>query len=302
MEHVLKIEHLGKTYGSQRALNDINLEINKGDIYGLVGRNGAGKTTLMKVITTLIRQSEGTVFLFGESLNGDYNNALSRSASIIESPTCYENLSAFDNLKYYCTLRGIKDATVIQETLEFVGLADVGKKKVKHFSLGMTQRLGLAIALIANPDFLILDEPINGLDPIAIMEFRDLLHRINTDYNTTILISSHILTELYQVSNRFGFIHNGTMIEQLTKDELDTACQDCLVVTTDHVSALAVLLDEARYNFKLFEKNVIRIYGNIDPAYINKLAYEHNLNILALYRESDNLEEYFKNLIQEVTQ
>lgn len=299
MENILSITNLSKRYGDYKALQDVSLDIQKGDVYGLIGRNGAGKTTLMKIITRLINASDGIVELFGETMKDNYSLALSRTASIIETPACYDTMSAYNNLKYYCRLRGIKDESVIDETLEFVGLTHAKHKKAKHYSLGMRQRLGLAIALISNPDFLILDEPINGLDPIAIIEFRDLINRINTNFNTTILISSHILTELYQVSNRFGFINNGEIIKEISKEELDIQCQDGLVIQSKDIEKIAILLDKQGINFSVISHSELKVYDDITASQVNKLIYENGLNLDSIRVETDNLEDYFKSLIKE---
>lgn len=298
METILEVKGLNKKYKHERALDNVSLKINKGDIYGLVGRNGAGKTTLMKVITTLIKQDSGTVVLFNSTNKSEYQKSLTRTASIIESPVCYENLTAKENLIYYCKLRGIKDQSEIENILSFVGLSHTGKKKVKDYSLGMRQRMGLAIALISNPDFIILDEPINGLDPIAIIEFRELIEKINHELNTTILISSHILSELYQVSNRFGFIHEGRILEEITKTDLDDKNKECIIIKSEYPKELTSILDKENYKFKLFDRNTIRVYDDVKVSKLNKLIVNYDIEVESIYKESSNLEDYFKNLIE----
>ena len=197
--------------------------------------------------------------------------------------------------------KGIQDYSVIDEALQFVNLTNTGKKKFKQFSLGMKQRLGLAMALLNNPDFLILDEPINGLDPIAIIEFREILERINRDKNTTILISSHILSELYQVSNRFGFIHNGEIIEEITKKELDDKCSSTIVIETPQIEALSVLLEKLQLQFKVISNKKLQLKGNtIVVADLNHHIFESGIRIDEIRRQDENLEEYYTNLLAKV--
>ena len=297
-EIILELKDVTKMFGKDKVLNRVNLTIFKGDIYGLIGRNGAGKTTLMKIITDLTRKTSGEIFLLS---NRSYIKNLERVGAIIESPVAYVNLSAYQNLKILCMQKGIQDYAVIDEALEFVNLTNTGKKKFKQFSLGMKQRLGLAMALLNNPDFLILDEPINGLDPIAIIEFREILERINREKNTTILISSHILSELYQVSNRFGFIHNGEIIEEITKKELDDKCSSTIVIETTQIEQLSVLLEKLQVNFKVINDKQVQLKGNtINVANLNQQMFESGIRIDEIRRNDENLEEYYTNLLLKV--
>ena len=297
-EIILELKDVTKMFGKDVVLNRVNLTIFKGDIYGLIGRNGAGKTTLMKIITDLTRKTSGEIFLLS---NRSYIKNLERVGAIIESPVAYVNLSAYQNLKILCMQKGIQDYAVIDEALEFVNLTNTGKKKFKQFSLGMKQRLGLAMALLNNPDFLILDEPINGLDPIAIIEFREILERINREKNTTILISSHILSELYQVSNRFGFIHNGEIIEEITKKELDDKCSSTIVIETTQIEQLSVLLEKLQVNFKVINDKQVQLKGNtINVANLNQQMFESGIRIDEIRRNDENLEEYYTNLLLKV--
>jgi len=299
MENVLEITNLSKKFKQQTVLNNINLSIKKGDIYGLIGRNGAGKTTLLKIITSLSQQTSGSIQLFGSSNHTEFINSLKRTGSVIETPVAYDNLSATENLIYYSKLRGVVDKKDIEETLQLVDLADVGKKKFKHFSLGMKQKLGIAIALLSKPDFLILDEPINGLDPIAIVEFRDLLKKLNTELNITILISSHILTELYHVANRFGILNNGQIVEEISKDEFENMSQNmiCLnVKNTDEV--IPILHQQLIYDFKVISSSEINIYEpTIEVSeLITSLTHEH-IKIDGIYKTGVDLENHFKSLV-----
>ena len=297
-EIILELKDVSKKFGRNQVLDRVNLTIRKGDIYGLIGRNGAGKTTLMKIITDLIRVTSGEIFLLS---NRTYHKNLERVGAIIENPVAYLNLSAYQNLKILCMQKGIHDFSVIEEALHFVNLTDTGKKKFKNFSLGMKQRLGLAMALLNNPDFLILDEPINGLDPIAIIEFREILERINREKNTTILISSHILSELYQVSNRFGFIHNGKLIEEITKKELDEKCSSTVIIKTNQIDELSVLLEKMQLQFKIPTDKQAQIKDNtIDVAALNQRIFESGILIDEIRRNDENLEEYYTNLVMKV--
>lgn len=230
---------MSKRYGQQLALDNVNLTIQKGEIYGLIGKNGAGKTTLIKVITKLIQPSQGSVSVFGSSTQSEWTHALKRVGSVIETPVALNHLTARQNLHYYCKARHVPNADkVIDESLTLVGLTNTGKKKFRGFSLGMKQRLGIAIALIVKPDFLILDEPINGLDPVAIKEFRHMIKKLNEEHDMTVIISSHILSELYQVATKFGIIENGRIIKEISKADFDTQSEDYIVLKTSHINML----------------------------------------------------------------
>ena len=219
MSYILKTEKLTKTFKKQIAVNKLNITVNKGDIYGLVGRNGAGKTTFMKMIVGLLKPTSGKIELLGS------NNLLKQRQKIgcvIEMPALYPNITAQQNLTIQSMLVGNDDQEEIKRILELVGLKEVGKKKVKNFSLGMKQRLGIGIALIGNPEFLILDEPINGLDPIGVKEVRNLILKLNKNDGITILISSHILSELFKIANVFGIINKGELVTEIQKKDLDS--------------------------------------------------------------------------------
>lgn len=299
MENILELKNLSKSFKQYNVLHDIDLTIKKGDIYGLIGKNGAGKTTLLKIITSLSKQSSGTIQLFESNTHKDFINSLKRTGSVIETPVAYDNLSAKENLIYYSKLRGIVDEKDIEYTLKLVDLSDVGKKKFKHFSLGMKQKLGIAIALLSKPDFLILDEPINGLDPIAIVEFRELLKKLNTELNITILISSHILTELYHVANRFGILNNGTLVEEITKEEFEKMSQTMITLqVTDTTKVTPILHEHSIYNFKIISSSVINIY---EPATsvseLMPILMNEKIAINGIYKTGIDLENHFKALV-----
>lgn len=299
MENVLTLNNISKKFKHYQALENVDLTIKKGDIYGLIGRNGAGKTTLLKIVTSLSKQTNGTIQLFGSSNHQEFIRSLERTGSVIETPVAYDNLSAKENLEYYSKLRGVVNQTDVDKVLELVDLADVGKKKAKNFSLGMKQKLGIAIALLSNPDFLILDEPINGLDPIAIVEFRELLKKLNREYNITILISSHILTELYQVANRFGILNEGRLIEEITKEEFEQMSRNmiCLEVeNTDEVSQ--ILEDIVGLDFKVISSTEVNIYEpTIEVSELIALLVPKGIKINGIYKTGVDLENHFKALI-----
>ena len=301
-EVVLKTNNLTKQYNKNVVLDNVNITIKKGDIYGLIGRNGAGKTTLMKIITTLASPTSGTFELFNTcSENDELFDNKKRVGSLIEYPAFYLNLSAYDNLKYYTIQRGIVDKNQINKVLELVNLTGTGKKKVKTFSLGMKQRLGTALAILNSPDFVILDEPINGLDPIGISELRDTFKKLS-DNRITLLISSHILSELYLLANEFGFLENGKLIKELSKEELDLECSKCLVIKTDDSKKVSVLLEKElnTNNYKVINNEEIRVYDYTDDSdKVSDVLVNNKIKIKGFYESGISLEEYFKEIIKE---
>lgn len=301
-EVVLKTNNLTKQYNKNVVLDNVNITIKKGDIYGLIGHNGAGKTTLMKTITTLASPTSGTFELFNTcSENDELFDNKKRVGSLIEYPAFYPNLSAYDNLKYYTIQRGIVDKNQINKVLELVNLTGTGKKKVKTFSLGMKQRLGIALAILNSPDFVILDEPINGLDPIGISELRDTFKKLS-DNGITLLISSHILSELYLLANEFGFLENGKLIKELSKEELDLECSKCLVIKTDDSKKVSVLLEKElnTNNYKVINNEEIRVYDYTDDSdKVSDVLVNNKIKIKGFYESGISLEEYFKEIIKE---
>lgn len=301
-EVVLKTNNLTKQYNKNVVLDNVNITIKKGDIYGLIGRNGAGKTTLMKIITTLASPTSGTFELFNTcSENDELFDNKKRVGSLIEYPAFYPNLSAYDNLKYYTIQRGIVDKNQINKVLELVNLTGTGKKKVKTFSLGMKQRLGIALAILNSPDFVILDEPINGLDPIDISELRNTFKKLS-DNGITLLISSHILSELYLLANEFGFLENGKLIKELSKEELDLECSKCLVIKTDDSKKVSVLLEKElnTNNYKVINNEEIRVYDYTDDSdKVSDVLVNNKIKIKGFYESGISLEEYFKEIIKE---
>lgn len=298
---ILKTNNLTKKYKDFTALNNANITINKGDIYGLIGRNGAGKTTLMKVITTLTNKTSGEFYLFDKD-DSDLTETKRRIGCLIENPAFFENLTAYQNLKYYAIQKGIIDYSQIDKVLDLVKLSDSKNKKFKTFSLGMKQRLGIAFAMLDNPDFVILDEPINGLDPIGISELRETLKKLNEESNITMLISSHILSELYLLANRFCFIEKGKIIKELSKEELDVECSRAIVIKTNNVKETCLILEKElnTTNYKVIDKHEIRLYDYLDNSgKVNKVLAQNDIDVISIYESGISLEEYFKSIVKE---
>lgn len=300
MTAVLKLDQVSKKFGQQTVLNDVNLTVERGDIYGLIGRNGAGKTTLLKTIIKLIQPTKGVITLFGETKGTTYIHQLRRTGSIIETPVAIDQLTARQNLIYYSKIHGVVDLASVDETLQFVGLDKTGKKKFKDFSLGMKQKMGLAIALLNQPDLLILDEPINGLDPIAIVEFRELLLKLNQTQQMTILISSHILEELYQLATRFGILNDGRIVKEITKQEFEQQSREFIKLEVDDTGlATNVLRQMGCTNFKVVNDQQVNIYQlDIANSAIAASLIAAHVQLTTITREGLNLEQYFKQLIE----
>lgn len=297
---VLKTRNLSKKYHSHIAVDNANLEIKQGDIFGLVGKNGAGKTTLLRMITGLTMPTNGEIELFSETSEEGLNKSRMRTGSIIETPSFFPYLSARKNLEYYRIQRGIPENNIVEDALKLVGLENTGNKKFKNFSLGMKQRLGLAHAVMASPDLLILDEPINGLDPMGIVEFRDILLKLNRERNITIIISSHILSELAQLATSFGFIHDGRFIEHISSKELKEKCKSSISVKVDSTEKASAII-ETQLDCKRYEvlnNNEIRIYEYIDkPEVVSQVLVENGVMLYSLNQIGANLENYFIDLI-----
>lgn len=291
-ENVVVINNLCKTYKDTKAVAHVNMTIKKGDIYGFIGRNGAGKSTTLKMIVGLIFPTSGQIKLFGESRNKFTDR---RIGSLIENPGLYPNLSAYDNMELKAIALGLKDKEKIIELLNLVKLDYKSKKIVKKFSLGMKQRLAIALALLGNPDLLILDEPINGLDPEGIRQIREVIQYLNENKKMTIIISSHILGELSKIATRYGIIRDGQMIEEISAKELDQKCRDYLLLKVEQVEKVIPLLenDLGIYDYIVHENNEIRIYDNIESSKINLVLTKHNIKINQIYYQKQDLESYF---------
>lgn len=298
MEYILKTEKLTKIYGGVKAVNEVSMSVRKGDIYGFIGKNGAGKTTFMKMISGLAAPTAGSMELFGKS---DLEQARKRIGTLIENPGVYPNITAEENLEIVRRNLGIPERAATREMLEFVGLDSAGKKKVKNFSMGMKQRLGLAVSLIRNPDFLVLDEPINGLDPAGIKEVRELLLKLNREKQITILISSHILGELSKVATRYGIIRDGVLMEEFGAKELEERCRKCQKITVNDVGLAASILEKklSISNYDVLEGNVLRIFERIeDAAQINRDLITGGVEITESCLSGLDLEGYFMDLLE----
>lgn len=300
MNLILQTNLLTKNYKKQKALDEVSLTIKKGEIYGLIGRNGAGKTTLLKIITKMTFPSSGEIQILGSTTSKEWTKALLRTGAVIETPVAYDNLTARQNLIYYCKLRGISNAKErIHEVLDLVDLKNTGKKKFKEFSLGMKQKLGIAIAILSQPEFLVLDEPINGLDPIAIADFRKFIQRLNLERQMTIIISSHILSELYAVATQFGIINDGKLIKEITKKEFDELSEGYIILKTPQVVQSSKLLEEkTNFNIKIVDSNEINIFE--DQHRINEITsvlIKNNITVDGIHFYRQDLENYFTNLI-----
>lgn len=297
---VLRTNGLSKRYHNSLAVDNANMIINQGDIYGLVGKNGAGKTTLIRMICGLSMPTSGEIELFNETSVDGLNKTRMRTGCIVETPSFFPYLSAGKNLEYYRIQRGIPGKDCIKEALRIVNLNDTGRKKFKNFSLGMKQRLGLALAIMASPDLLVLDEPINGLDPTGIVEFREILLRLNREKNTTIIISSHILSELSQLATRYGFINNGRFVEQISAKELDEKCRSCILIKVNNTEKASVVIEKQLgcTKYEVINNNQIRLYELIDtPEIVAEALVKNGVMLSAIGQVGANLENYFIDLI-----
>ena len=296
---VLKTHNLTKRYGKTVAVDNVSLTVEKGDIFGLIGQNGAGKTTLMRLVTALTHPDSGSIELFGKTDADDLDTSRKRLGSVIETPALYPNLTALENLEYYRIQRGIPDKTIGTKLLEQVDLTDTGKKKYRNFSMGMKQRLGLALALLSSPDFLILDEPTNGLDPTGIIEVRDLMTRLN-EQGITLLVSSHILTELAQIATKYAIIHQGKLIREFSQEELRLECKRALAVKIDDAAKATAILETGLNirDYKQVSANELRIYEYLDdPAEVTFKLVQGGVRVASLYDVGDSLEEYYAKII-----
>ncbi|BCZ44624.1 bacitracin ABC transporter ATP-binding protein [Clostridium gelidum] len=298
-EYVIKASNITKIYKKHKVLDDLSINIKKGDIYGFVGKNGAGKTTMIRVLTGLVIQNEGQVELFGCSEEKDIIKERSRIGALIEAPALYLNMTAKENLELIKIQRGIPGTKCIDETLRLVGLRDIKKKKTKNFSLGMKQRLGIAMALLSDPELLILDEPINGLDPIGIKEIRELLIKLNKERGTTIFISSHILSELTQICNRYGFINDGKLIEEITAGEFSDKCRSYLHLKISDSSDVSIILENELgiKDYEVFPDNILRVYDEFDGEKITLALAKHNIGVKEVMQMGESLEDYFTKLV-----
>lgn len=297
---VLEIENLSKFYKSQPALNHVNLQLKQGRIYGLIGKNGAGKTTLMRMVAGLAFPTEGSMKLFGKSSRKELEAAGKRIGALIEAPALVAGMTAKENMHLQCLMRGFPNYEAEDEFLELVGLNSVGKKKVRNFSLGMKQRLGIAATLMGNPELLMLDEPINGLDPQGVIEIRNLLKKLSKYENKTILISSHNLPELYQTATDYIIIHEGEIKEIISHEELDERCKSYISLESTDTNQLTRVLEEKlkTSNFKVISDYSVKLYDLLDERErIGRVLYENGVIITQFAEVRTSLEEYFMSVI-----
>jgi ABC-2 type transport system ATP-binding protein len=297
MDYILTTNGLTKTYGKHNAANNISIHIRQGDIYGLIGRNGAGKTTLLKMVGGLSTPTTGEFALFGYS-GKETAQVMHRVGSLIENPGIYPDLTAAENLKLKCIALGVRDKTVVPKLLETVGLANTGKKRVGKFSMGMKQRLGIALALVGEPDLVILDEPINGLDPQGVAEVRETIKKLNKEQNITFIISSHILDELAKIATNYGIIHNGNLLQELTKEELLNKCSERIELKTNDTAKACTILEKMDiHEYKVVDGNTIQIFERLqDSGEITMNLAQNNVKILGISLKNESLEDYYLNL------
>lgn len=296
-ELLLQTRNLTKQYGRHKAVDGVNMHIKKGAIYGFIGRNGAGKTTCLKMISGLSTPSYGEIEMFGYK-GKDLQKVRSRVGCLIEAPGLYGNMSAYDNLNIKCKLTGIKKKGYIEELLKTVGLDAVGEKKTKHYSLGMKQRLGIALALVGEPDLLILDEPINGLDPQGIVEVRETIQKLAKERGMTICISSHILEELSKLATDYGIIHNGCLVQELTREELMKKCSERIELTLDNPKQAIPVLDDMGFSsYQVIDEEHIHIFERLgESASLNMELAKAGIPVKGISITSEELENYFLRL------
>ena len=294
MEYLLETDNITKRYGPITAVDHVSIHLKQGEIYGLIGRNGAGKTTLLKMLAGLASPTEGSFKIFGESEKKS-QMMRDRIGVLIESPGLYPTMTAFENMKIKALMLGMNDDAFLKELLSDVGLEDDRKKKVKQFSLGMKQRLGIALSLVGHPDLLLLDEPINGLDPQGIVEIRELIARLSKERNITILISSHILEELSKIATRYGIIHNGRLIEEISHNELLRRCSKRIELHPgDLTKAVTVIENMGIKDYKVVDKEIIQIFERLEDSgeIVLELA-KNDIKTLSIAVKNEALEDYY---------
>ena len=299
-EIICQTVNLSKKYKGKVALEKVNINIKKGEIYGLIGENGAGKTTLIKTIAQLIKPTEGNVKLFGQTNENELCRLQKKMGYTIENPALYMDMTARQNLEVIRIEKGIPGTRDIDKVLAMVNLSDTGKKKVKNFSLGMKQRLALAMVLLNEPEVLILDEPLNGLDPTGISELRSLLKKLNTENNITIILSSHILSELHKLATCYGIMHKGKIVEEISSEILDDRCKKHIFIKVSDIKIASMILEKELgiNDFIVYNDSIIKIYGNFDKcAEINKTLVLNNILVEEISIKGENLESYFTKVI-----
>lgn len=298
MEYVLRTNALCKNYKDYKALNGLSMNVPKGSIYGFVWKNGAGKTTLIRLICGLQEPTSGEYTLYGRK-NTDKSILKSRRriGAVVETPSIYLDMTAQENLKQQYQILGLPSYDGLEEILKLVGLEHTGRKKAKNFSLGMRQRLGIAIALVGDPDFLVLDEPVNGLDPQGIIEMRELLLNLNRKHQITVLISSHILDELSRLATHYGFIDKGHLVKEITAKEFEDSCRKCIRVEVTDTRALSRVLDQMNVEYHILSENMADIFAKINITPFVLSLSEENCEVLSMTERDESLESYYVNLV-----
>lgn len=300
MINILKTNNLTKVFEGKEVVSNVSMTVKKGKIYGFLGPNGAGKTTIMKLITNIIKPTSGSIELFGERLTNTNYEVLKRMGTIIEYPVFYERLSAKENLEIHCEYMGFYNKKAINQALELVNLNNIDNKSVKNFSLGMKQRLGLARAIITKPELLILDEPINGLDPVGIKEMRDLFKMLCEEYGITILISSHILSEIEQIADTIGVIDKGRLIKEVSMENIRDNNTEYIEIRSKQSEKAAYVLEHKLNisNFKVLDNKILRIYDiRKTQSEITKTLVLNNIEIESITKKQSSLESYFLDII-----
>lgn len=297
---VLRANGIGKNYRKTRALNDINFTVYRGDICGIIGRNGAGKTTMLKIFSGLITNYYGSYEMLGVK-DTEAERVRFRTGSMIDTPSFFAELTAYENLMYFCIQKGVADELKVDYILRVTGLAEDKNKKFKAMSMGMKQRLAIAFALMDEPELVFLDEPSNALDPMGISSMRELFRQLNSEFETTFVISNHILTELYSVANRFIILDKGKIIKQLTKTELKEQCKRGLYIRCDDVKKTTLVLENelGLYDYKIADENRLIIYRFSDTSEIVKNLVYKNIRIYGVQETGISLEDYYKSVLEE---
>lgn len=298
MDYVLTTNALSKKYGAFKALDAVSMHVPKGAIYGFVGKNGAGKTTLIRLICGLQEPTSGDCTLYGrKNTDRDIVKSRRRMGAVVETPSIYLDMTAADNLKQQYRTLGLPSFDGLTEILKLVGLDNTGKKKAKNFSLGMRQRLGIAIALVGDPDFLVLDEPANGLDPQGIIDIRELILKLNREQQITVLISSHILDELSKFATHYGFIDNGHIVKEISADELEAACKKCVRMEVNNTNALARVLDKMGIDYKITTCETADVYAKVNVSQLTAALAKENCEVISMQERDESLESYYVSLV-----
>ena len=298
MDYVLKTNALSKSYGHFKALNGLSMNVPQGAIYGFVGKNGAGKTTLIRLICGLQNPSSGDYMLYGRrNMEKEIVKSRRRMGAVVETPSIYLDMTAEENLKQQYRILGLPSFDGLYEILELVGLDDTGKKKARNFSLGMRQRLGIAIALVGDPDFLVLDEPVNGLDPQGIIEIRELILKLNRERQITVLISSHILDELSKLATYYGFIDNGSIVKEVSAAELEKTCRKCVHMEVSDTKELARVLDKMKVEYKIFSDTEADVFAKIKISQLTLELAKVNCEVISMQEKDESLESYYISLV-----